>query len=101
MRFRLTRFTQTLSAERLTRVLYPEDSSVMGQGLRAVACSLIDTVHRCKRGNSNWGLFADKVATLVDREQLPWDRAWQITQNTLAYTNHTLLPGALETWPVA
>ena len=117
-------FTQTLGADTLTRVLYPDDSRVMGQGLRLlqeyflVACSLADAVRRFQRTNSNWRLFADKVAIqmndthpalavpelmrlLVDQEHLEWDEAWHITQNTLAYTNHTLLPEALEKWPVA
>ncbi len=117
-------FTQTLGAETLTRVLYPDDSRVMGQGLRLlqeyflVACSLADAVRRFQRTNSNWRLFADKVAIqmndthpalavpelmrlLVDQAHLEWDEAWHITQNTLAYTNHTLLPEALEKWPVA
>ena len=117
-------FTQTLLAETLTRVLYPDDSSFMGQGLRLiqeyflVACSLADAVRRFKRNNLDWSLFADKVAIqmndthpalsvpelmriLVDQEHLGWDEAWKITQDTLAYTNHTLLPEALEKWPVA
>src|SRR5215470_10639311 len=117
-------FAQTLSAETLTRVLYPDDSKRMGQGLRLmqeyflVACSLADAVRRFQRSNSDWTLFADKVAIqmndthpalsvpelmriLVDQVQLEWDKAWDITQNTLAYTNHTLLPEALEKWPVA
>src|SRR3974390_1214049 len=117
-------FTQTLSAETLTRVLYPDDSRVMGQALRLlqeyflVACSLADSVRRYKRGNSDWRSFADKVAIqmndthpslavaelmriLVDQEHLGWHEAWRITQKTLAYTNHTLLPEALEKWPVA
>ena len=117
-------FTQTLSAETLTRVLYPDDSQFMGQGLRLlqeyflVACSLADAVRRFKRTNSDWSFFPDKVAVqmndthpalsvpelmriLVDQEHLGWEEAWQITQNTLAYTNHTLLPEALEKWPVA
>ena len=117
-------FTQTLGAETLTRVLYPDDSRVMGQGLRLlqeyflVACSLADTVRRFQRTNSDWRLFADQVAIqmndthpalavpelmrlLVDQVHLEWDEAWHITQNTLAYTNHTLLPEALEKWPVA
>jgi glycogen phosphorylase len=116
-------FTQTLGAETLTRVLYPDDSRVMGQGLRLlqeyflVACSLADAVRRFQRSNSNWSTFADKVAIqmndthpalavpelmriLVDQVHLEWDEAWHITQNTLAYTNHTLLPEALEKWPV-
>ena len=117
-------FTQTLSAETLTRVLYPDDSQFKGQALRLiqeyflVACSLADAVRRFRRSNSDWGSFSDKVAIqmndthpalavpelmriLVDQEHLGWDAAWHITQNTLAYTNHTLLPEALEKWPVA
>jgi len=117
-------FTQTLSAETLTRVLYPDDSDFRGQALRLlqeyflVACSLADAVRRFQRGNSDWRSFADKVAIqmndthpslavaelmriLVDQEHLGWDEAWRMTQNTLAYTNHTLLPEALEKWPVA
>jgi len=117
-------FTQTLSAETLTRVLYPDDSGVRGQTLRLlqeyflVACSLADAVRRFQRSNSNWDLFAEKVAIqmndthpslavpelmriLLDQVHLEWDEAWHITQHTLAYTNHTLLPEALERWPVA
>jgi glycogen phosphorylase len=116
-------FTQTLSAETLTRVLYPDDSKIQGQGLRLiqeyflVACSLADAVRRFQRGNSDWRLFPERVAVqmndthpalavselmriLVDDVHLGWDEAWRITQNTLAYTNHTLLPEALEKWPV-
>ena len=116
-------FTQTLSAETLTRVLYPDDATFMGQGLRLmqeyflVACSLADAVRRFQRSNSDWRLFAEKVAIqmndthpalavpelmriLVDQVHLGWDEAWQITQSTLGYTNHTLLPEALEKWPV-
>ena len=117
-------FTGTLAAETLGRVLYPDDSRIMGQGLRLlqeyflVACSLADAVRRFQRSNSEWSSFADKVAIqmndthpalavpelmriLVDQVHLGWDEAWHITQNTLAYTNHTLLPEALEKWPVA
>ena len=116
-------FTQKLSAETLTRVLYPDDSSFMGQGLRLmqeyflVACSLADAVRRFQRSNSDWHLLPDKAAIqmndthpalsvaelmriLVDQVRLGWDEAWHVTQNTLAYTNHTLLPEALEKWPV-
>src|SRR5208337_2207934 len=116
-------FTQTLSAETLTRVLYPDDSGFRGQALRLlqeyflVACSLADAVRRFQRSNSDWRSFADKVAIqmndthpslavpelmriLVDQVHLGWDEAWHITRNTLAYTNHTLLPEALEKWPV-
>ena len=117
-------FTQNLSAETLTRVLYPDDSGFRGQALRLlqeyflVACSLADAVRRFQRGNADWRFFADKVAIqmndthpalsvpelmriLVDQVHLGWDEAWHITQNTLGYTNHTLLPEALEKWPVA
>ena len=117
-------FTQTLSAETLTRVLYPDDSDLRGQALRLlqeyflVACSLADAVRRFRHANLDWHSFPEKVAfqmndthpalavpelmrILVDQEQLGWDEAWHITQNTLAYTNHTLLPEALEKWPVA
>ncbi|MGA7400464.1 MAG: glycogen/starch/alpha-glucan phosphorylase [Candidatus Sulfotelmatobacter sp.] len=116
-------FTQTLSAETLTRVLYPDDSGFRGQALRLmqeyflVACSLADAVRRFQRTNSDWSSFAGRVAIqmndthpalsvpelmriLVDQVHLGWDEAWRITQNTLAYTNHTLLPEALEKWPV-
>jgi starch phosphorylase len=115
---------ETLTAESLTRVLYPDDSTSMGQGLRfvqeyfLVACSLADLVRRFRRGNADWGALPEKVAIqlndthptlavpelmriLLDEAHLPWDDAWDITQRTLAYTNHTLLPEALEKWPVA
>ena len=116
-------FTQTLAAETLTRVLYPDDSSSQGQALRLiqeyflVACSLADAVRRFQRGNSDWGVFPDKVAIqmndthpalavpelmriLIDQVHLGWNEAWEITRETLAYTNHTLLPEALEEWPI-
>jgi starch phosphorylase len=116
--------SETLAAESLTRVLYPDDSTSMGQGLRfvqeyfLVACSLADLVRRFRQGNSNWELLPEKVAIqlndthpsmavlelmriLLDDAHLGWDRAWDLTQRALAYTNHTLLPEALEKWPVA
>jgi glycogen phosphorylase len=114
---------ETLSAESLTRVLYPDDSTSMGQALRfvqeyfLVACSLADLVRRFKHSNSDWSTLPDKVAIqlndthpamavpelmriLLDEAHLGWDEAWQLTQNALAYTNHTLLPEALEKWPL-
>src|SRR5208283_67922 len=83
-----------------------------------VACSLADLVRRFRRGNSDWNTFPDKVAIqlndthptlsvpelmriLLDDVKLGWDQAWEITQKTLAYTNHTLLPEALERWPLS
>ena len=115
---------ETLSAETLTRVLYPDDSTSQGQGLRfiqeyfLVACSLADLVRRFRRNNSEWSLLPEKVAVqlndthpamavpelmriLLDDAHLGWEEAWDLTQKTLAYTNHTLLPEALEKWPLA
>jgi starch phosphorylase len=112
-----------LAAHTLTRVLYPDDSTELGQALRfvqeyfLVACSLADLVRRFRRENADWSSFPDKVAIqlndthptmavpelmriLLDEAQLGWEEAWDITQRTLAYTNHTLLPEALEKWPV-
>jgi glycogen phosphorylase len=114
---------ETLSAESLTRVLYPDDSTRQGQGLRflqeyfLVACSLADLVRRFRRGNADWNSLPEKAAIqlndthpsmavpelmriLLDDAKLGWDQAWDLTQRTLAYTNHTLLPEALEKWPV-
>ena len=115
---------ETLSAESLTRVLYPDDSTSIGQGLRflqeyfLVACSLADIVRRFRRSNPDWSAFADRAAIqlndthpaiavpeltriLLDEAGLAWDKAWEITKRSLAYTNHTLLPEALEKWPLA
>src|SRR3989449_1866710 len=115
---------ETLEAESLTRVLYPDDHTIMGQGLRfvqeyfLVACSLADLVRRFRQTNADWSALPDKVAIqlndthptmavpelmriLLDEAHLGWDEAWDLTQKTLAYTNHTLLPEALEKWPLA
>ena len=116
-------FAETLAAESLTRVLYPDDSTSRGQGLRflqeyfLVACSLGDLIRRFRRSNSDWNVLPEQVAIqmndthptmavpelmriLLDEAHMGWDRAWDLTQRTLAYTNHTLLPEALETWPL-
>jgi starch phosphorylase len=115
---------ETLTAESLTRVLYPDDSTSMGQGLRfvqeyfLVACSLADLVRRFRHSNSDWSMLPEKAAIqlndthpalavpelmriLLDEAKLGWDEAWDLTKRTLAYTNHTLLPEALEKWPIA
>ncbi len=115
---------ESLAAESITRVLYPDDSTARGQGLRflqeyfLVAASLADLVRRFRRNNEDWNRFPQKVAIqlndthpslavpelmriLLDEVHLGWDQAWDITQKTLAYTNHTLLPEALEKWPLA
>ena len=114
----------TLEAESLTRVLYPDDSTTAGQELRfmqeyfLVACSLADLVRRFLRHNTDWEQLPNKAAIqlndthpsmavaelmriLLDDAHLGWDQAWDLTRKTLAYTNHTLLPEALEKWPVA
>ena len=116
--------SETLEAESLTRVLYPDDSTTAGQRLRfmqeyfLVACSLADLVRRFRRHNSDWNKLPEKAAIqlndthpsmavaelmriLLDDAHLGWDQAWKLTTKTLAYTNHTLLPEALEKWPVA
>jgi glycogen phosphorylase len=112
-----------LAAHTLTRVLYPDDSTELGQALRfvqeyfLVACSLADLVRRFRRANADWRTLPDKVAIqlndthptlavpelmriLLDDAHLGWADAWDLTRRTLAYTNHTLLPEALEKWPV-
>ena len=114
----------TLEAESLTRVLYPDDSTSAGQELRflqeyfLVACSLADLVRRFLRHNEDWEQLPNKAAIqlndthpsmavaesmriLLDEAHLGWDQAWDLTRKTLAYTNHTLLPEALEKWPAA
>ncbi|MDB5309306.1 MAG: glgP 2 [Gemmataceae bacterium] len=113
-----------VTAENLTRVLYPDDSTAAGRRLRfvqeyfLVACSLADILRRFRAGNDDWHALPDKVAiqlndthpalavaelmrVLLDDARLGWDEAWDLTVRTLAYTNHTLLPEALERWPVA
>jgi starch phosphorylase len=114
---------ETLAAESLTRVLYPDDSTSKGQALRfvqeyfLVACSLADLVRRFRKANTDWNTLPEKVAvqlndthpamavpellrTLLDEAHLDWDGAWDLTRKILAYTNHTLLPEALEKWPL-
>ena len=114
---------ETLTAETLTRVLYPDDSTSEGKGLRflqqyfLVACTLADAIRRFRAAGNEWSALPDKVAMqlndthptlavpelmriLLDDAKLGWDEAWDLTQRTLAYTNHTLLPEALEKWPL-
>lgn len=112
-------------AETVSKVLYPNDATESGKELRLVqqyffvACSLADIVRRFKNGYSlPWSEFPSKAAIqlndthpavaipelmriLVDEEKLEWNQAWSICQQTFAYTNHTLLPEALETWSVS
>jgi starch phosphorylase len=115
--------TETLAAESITRVLYPDDSTSIGQELRFLqeyflsACSMHDIVRHFRLNHQDWNLLPEKVAVqlndthptisiaelmriLLDDAGLGWDQAWGITQRTFGYTNHTLLPEALERWPV-
>ena len=114
---------EKVAAEVLTRVLYPDDSTPRGRNLRfvqeyfLVASSLADIVARFRRRGNEWHALPEKVAIqlndthpslavaelmriLLDQAHLGWDEAWDLTRRTLAYTNHTLMPEALETWPV-
>jgi starch phosphorylase len=114
---------ERMAAETVTRVLYPDDSTVAGQALRfvqeyfLVCCSLADIIRRFRRAKNDWATLPEKVAIqmndthpamavaelmriLLDEAGLRWEEAWDITVRTLAYTNHTLLPEALEKWPV-
>src|SRR6202162_3915575 len=114
---------ETLEAESLTRVLYPDDSTTRGRQLRfaqeyfLVACSLADIIRRFRRLHNDWDRLPEKVAMelndthpamavahlmriLLDDAPPGRDQAWELTRRTLAYTNHTLLPEALEKWPV-
>jgi starch phosphorylase len=110
-------------SETISKVLYPNDSTELGKELRLVqqyffvACSLKDIIRRFLQKNTDWHTFPDKVAVqlndthpaiavaelqrlLHDVHGLPWDEAWSIVTRTFAYTNHTLLPEALEKWSV-
>ncbi len=107
--------------ETISKVLYPNDETERGKELRLVqqyffvSCSLRDMMRRFLKKNSDWERFPDQavvqlndthpaVAILellrifLDEENLGWDKSWAIVRRTFAYTNHTLLPEALETW---
>ncbi len=112
-----------VSSENITKVLYPNDEQIRGKRLRLeqqyffVSCSLRDMIRvQLMRGNDLKDFHhayavqlndthpsiavAELMRLLVDEHLIDWDTAWHITQNTFAYTNHTLLPEALEKWPV-
>lgn len=116
--------TKKIVAENLTKVLYPNDNIYNGRELRLrqeyffVSCSLQDIIRRFKSGGNRWCDFPDKVfmqlndthpalvvpelmRLLMDVEGLGWDEAWEMTTHSTGYTNHTILPEALEKWPVS
>ena len=111
-------------SENISKVLYPNDNSMQGKELRLkqqyffVSCSLQDIVRRHLETHDDFSHFAEKTTIqlndthpsvaipelmriLLDEQHLGWNEAWKITQKTFAYTNHTLLPEALEKWPVS
>jgi starch phosphorylase len=110
-------------SETVSKVLYPNDSTENGKELRLVqqyffvACSLQDIIRRFRRSNEDWQDFPEKVAIQLndthpavailelmrifhDEYKMTWEAAWSIVTRTVAYTNHTLLPEALEKWSV-
>ncbi|WP_267384356.1 glycogen/starch/alpha-glucan phosphorylase [Cyanobacterium sp. uoEpiScrs1] len=113
---------EKMDAETISKVLYPNDNTPAGRQLRLaqqyffVSASLQDLIRIHLRTHKSLDDFHEKVAVqlndthpavsvaelmrlLVDKHNYPWEKAWDITQKTLAYTNHTLLPEALERWP--
>ena len=119
----ITAVQSKVQSETISKVLYPSDDIREGQQLRLkqqyffVAATFQDILRRFKKKHDSFDQFSDSVAVqlndthpsiaipelmrlLVDMEGLEWDKAWQICVGTFGYTNHTLLPEALETWPV-
>ncbi len=115
---------QKIASETISKVLYPSDAVIAGQELRLVqeyflvACAIRDIVRRFEKHHDGFRDFPAKVAIqlndthpalavaelmriLLDEKNLEWEEAWTITQASLAYTNHTLAPEALEKWPVS
>ena len=114
---------EKISSENITKVLYPNDEVIQGKILRLkqqyffVSCSLQDMLRIHLAGGARLDVFHDKwtvqlndthpsigvaelMRLLVDEHKLDWEPAWEVARNTFGYTNHTLLPEALEKWPV-
>jgi starch phosphorylase len=112
-----------MHSENITKVLYPNDEVLQGKTLRLqqqfffVSCSLQDMIRLetvlkrpLNKLHEKWTVqlndthpaigVAELMRLLVDEHQMDWDTAWNVTQNTFGYTNHTLLPEALEKWPI-
>ena len=115
---------EKIASENITKVLYPNDNLARGKELRLeqqyffVSCSLQDMIRIHLQTTDSLDDFHQKYAVqlndthpalavpelmrlFVDEHGMPWERAWDITRQSFGYTNHTLLPEALETWPVA
>jgi glycogen phosphorylase len=115
---------QKTYSENITKVLYPDDTTPQGRELRLkqqyffACCSLQDIIHRFLTFNAGWHEFPDKAViqlndthpviaipelmrVMLDDYRLGWDEAWNITRQSFAYTCHTLMPEALEKWPVS
>jgi starch phosphorylase len=115
---------EKVDVENISKVLYPNDHTLEGKELRLkqqyffVACSIADIVRTFKQSGLPWYRFPDRAAiqlndthpaiavaelmrVLVDQERVEWEPAWDITQAIFGYTNHTLLPEALERWPLS
>ena len=109
--------------EKISKILYPNDQRESGRELRLVqqyffcCCSLLDIIRRYKKRNTGWDSFPEKVAIqlndthpaiavaelmrlLLDDEGLDWDYSWNLSRRVFGYTNHTLMPEALERWSV-
>ena len=110
--------------ESISKVLYPNDETESGKELRLVqqyffvACSIQDMISRFRRTHDDWEQFPEKVVVqlndthpavailelmriFLDEQNMDWEASWKLVQATFAYTNHTLLPEALETWSEA